>query len=36
MPKQLTKILTGIMYKHMHKLKKFILYHIEIRDITLT
>jgi hypothetical protein len=36
MPKRLTQILTGIMHKRMHQLDKFIFYHIDIRDITLT
>ena len=36
MPKRLTKMLTSIMHKRMHYLDKLILYHIDIRDITLT
>jgi len=36
MPKRLTKMLTSIMHKRMHCLDKLILYHIDIRDITLT
>ena len=32
MPKRLTKMLTGIMYKRMLDLAKFILYHIDIRE----
>jgi hypothetical protein len=36
MPKRLTKMLTSIMHKRLHYLDKLILYHIDIRDITLT